>query len=154
RPDPAAERDGCGCRQPLRDWHRDRLRPRDRYALYPVRAAFALYLHRLRSPCRAREAEEAARRDRRAEVSGEASRLSLSRSDSETVRVGLRGDWKLEGGLPPSNETGRYLETAGPVRRLAVDGTEIGHWDSSLLAFLVGLQNLCRGKSIQFEPQG
>ena len=86
-------------------------------------------------------------------MSGEASRLTLSRTDSDTVRVGLRGDWKLEGGLPSSNEVGRYLETAGPIRRLAVDGTQIGNWDSSLLAFLVGLQNLCRGRSIQFEPE-
>jgi phospholipid/cholesterol/gamma-HCH transport system permease protein len=86
-------------------------------------------------------------------VSGPESRLSLSRSDGDTVRVGLRGDWKLEGGLPSSNEVVRYLETAGPVRRLAVDGAQIGHWDSSLLAFLVGLQNLCRGRSIQFDPE-
>lgn len=86
-------------------------------------------------------------------MSGPESRLSLSRSDGDTVRVGLRGDWKLEGGLPSSNEVVRYLETAGPVRRLAVDGAQIGHWDSSLLAFLVGLQNLCRGRSIQFDPE-
>jgi phospholipid/cholesterol/gamma-HCH transport system permease protein len=87
-------------------------------------------------------------------MAGEESRLSLSRSGSDTVRVGLRGDWKLEGGLPSSNEVGRYLESAGPVSRLAVDGAEIGKWDSSLLAFLVGLQNLCRGRSIRFEPEG
>ena len=86
-------------------------------------------------------------------MSGEGSRLSLSRSDSDTVRVGLRGDWKLEGGLPSSNEVGRYIESAGTVRRLAVNGAEIGSWDSSLLAFLVGLQNLCRGRSIQFDPE-
>ncbi len=85
-------------------------------------------------------------------MSGESSRLSLSRSDSETVRVDLRGDWKLEAGLPSSSEVGRYLESAGAVRRLAVDGTQIGNWDSSLLAFLVGLQNLCRGRSILFDP--
>ena len=86
-------------------------------------------------------------------MAAEDSRLSLSRTDSETVRVGLRGDWKLEGGLPSSNEIGRYLEAAGPVRRLAVDGAQIGAWDSSLLAFLVGLQNLCRGRSIRFESE-
>ena len=68
------------------------------------------------------------------------------------LRVGLAGDWKLKAGLPTPAEVGKRLETAARVRRLAFDAAQLGAWDSGLLAFLVGVQDLCKTRNIQMDP--
>jgi len=81
-----------------------------------------------------------------------APRLSFSELDAGMLRVGLAGDWKLKAGLPTPAEVGKRLETAARVRRLAFDAAQLGAWDSGLLAFLVGVQDLCKTRNIQMDP--
>ena len=38
------------------------------------------------------------------------------------------------------------------MRRLAFDATQLRAWDSGLLAFLVGVQDLCKTRGIQMDP--
>src|SRR5262245_49523706 len=84
--------------------------------------------------------------------------LSFRELDAATLLVGLEGDWKLRAGLPSAAEVGKRLEGARRVRRLAFDATQLGAWDSGLLAFLVGVQDLCRTRNIQIDagalPEG
>jgi phospholipid/cholesterol/gamma-HCH transport system permease protein len=77
--------------------------------------------------------------------------LSFSQSDGNALLVGLRGDWKLKAGLPSSAEIGRALEAAGRVHTLVLDATQLGAWDSGLLAFLVGVQDLCKAQDIRIK---
>src|SRR5215475_12075828 len=78
--------------------------------------------------------------------------LSFSELDAATLLVGLKGDWKLRAGLPSPAEVGKRLETAARVRRLAFDAARLGAWDSGLLAFLVGVQDLCKTRNIEIDP--
>src|SRR5215475_13435681 len=80
-------------------------------------------------------------------------RLSFSRLDSGTLVLGLAGDWKLRAELQAPADVGRHLDAAGSVRRLVFDSTQLGVWDSGLLAFLVGVQDLCKTRSIQIDPE-
>jgi phospholipid/cholesterol/gamma-HCH transport system permease protein len=77
--------------------------------------------------------------------------LSFSQSDGNALLVGLRGDWKLKAGLPSSAEVGRALEAAGRVHTLVLDARQLGAWDSGLLAFLVGVQDLCKAQDIRIK---
>jgi len=85
-------------------------------------------------------------------------KLSFSQLDGGTLLLALRGDWKLRAGLPVVTEVARRLETSGPLRHLAFDATQLGAWDSGLLAFLVGVQDLCKTRSIEIDaaalPEG
>jgi phospholipid/cholesterol/gamma-HCH transport system permease protein len=78
--------------------------------------------------------------------------LSFSRLNGGTLLLSLRGDWKLRAGLPSPAVVDKQLEAAGPVRRLAFDATQLDAWDSGLLAFLVGVQDLSKTRNIQIEP--
>jgi len=82
---------------------------------------------------------------------GEEPRLSFGLSEAGTLLLGVRGDWKLKAGLPSPAEVGRGFEAAGAVRILAVDATQLGAWDSGLLGFLVGVQDLCKTRDIRMK---
>jgi phospholipid/cholesterol/gamma-HCH transport system permease protein len=78
--------------------------------------------------------------------------LNLSEWVDGTLLLNLAGDWTLKAGLPSPAEVGKRLQAAGTVRSLAFDTTRLGTWDSGLLAFLVGVQDLCKSRSISIEP--
>src|SRR5499425_802892 len=79
-------------------------------------------------------------------------RLSFGQRDGGTLLLGLAGDWKLRTGLPAPKDVSRRLEAVGRVRRLTFDTTQLGAWDSGLLAFLVGVQDLCKTRNIEILP--
>jgi phospholipid/cholesterol/gamma-HCH transport system permease protein len=85
-------------------------------------------------------------------------RLSFGQLEGGTLLLSLAGDWKLRAGLPAPTDVGRHLEAAGYARRLAFDTTQLGAWDSGLLAFLVGVQDLCKTQNIEIDsgalPEG
>jgi phospholipid/cholesterol/gamma-HCH transport system permease protein len=82
----------------------------------------------------------------------------LSQGEGGTLVLKLRGDWKLKSGLPaPGNLEKQFDLSAHPVR-LTFDTTELTGWDSGLLAFLSGLQELCKARKLEFDasslPEG
>jgi phospholipid/cholesterol/gamma-HCH transport system permease protein len=72
--------------------------------------------------------------------------------------IRLSGDWKLKAGLPGLAELGKQLESPARPRQLSFETSRLGEWDSGLLAFLVGLQEICRTHEVQFDvaslPEG
>jgi phospholipid/cholesterol/gamma-HCH transport system permease protein len=70
----------------------------------------------------------------------------------------LQGDWKLKSGLPAPSALEQQFNLSAQPRRLTFDTTELAGWDSGLLAFLVGLQALCRSRNLEFDsaklPEG
>ena len=66
--------------------------------------------------------------------------------------LGLLGDWKLKGRLPKPTEVRQAFDTAGVPRRLTFDAIGLGTWDSSLLVFLVSIQDLCKTQGIDIDP--
>jgi len=81
-------------------------------------------------------------------------KLDFGQRDGGVLLLGLAGDWKLRAGLPTPKDVAKRLEGAGSARRVAFDATQLGAWDSGLLAFLVGVQDLCKTRNIPIDPAG
>jgi phospholipid/cholesterol/gamma-HCH transport system permease protein len=81
-------------------------------------------------------------------------RLSLARLDASTFLLGLAGDWSLKSHLPKPAAVRQGLEAGAVPRRLTFDATDLGDWDSGLLVFLIGIQDLCKTQGIELDPAG
>jgi len=82
----------------------------------------------------------------------------LSQAEDGTLVLKLRGDWKLKSGLPAPGALEKQFDLSVHPSRLTFDATELAGWDSGLLAFLKGLQELCRARKLEFDasrlPEG
>ena len=72
-----------------------------------------------------------------------AGELSFARADKSTLVVRLSGDWHLRHGLPSPDLVAKQLDAPPKPTRLTFDAAELGEWDSGLLAFLIGVNDLC-----------
>ncbi|MDH3207977.1 MAG: ABC transporter permease [Gemmatimonadota bacterium] len=81
------------------------------------------------------------------------SELTLTHGPDGTVVVRLAGSWKLESGLPSLVDLERELDSADGAR-VAFDTSDLGTWDSSVLAFLAGASKLARERGIEVDPTG
>ena len=80
--------------------------------------------------------------------------ISFDRTAEDTFVIRLGGDWNIEGGLASTEEFERRIATGPLPARIAFDTSELGDWDSSLLAFLSKLTGLCDQKSVEVLRQG
>ena len=84
--------------------------------------------------------------------------FTLSQAEGGTLVLRLSGDWKLKGGLPTPGAVEKQFDLSARPSRLTFDTTALGGWDSGLLAFLAGLQELCRARKLEFDtaslPEG
>jgi len=71
-----------------------------------------------------------------------------------TLKVQLRGVWRLRGGRPSAALVEHELESARQVRDIAFDTRELTSWDSSVLTFLVEVSELCRQRRIPMNREG
>jgi phospholipid/cholesterol/gamma-HCH transport system permease protein len=82
------------------------------------------------------------------------SQLSFNLAGDSTLKVQLRGTWRLRGGLPAATLVEHELESARQVRGIAFDARELTSWDSSVLTFLVEVSELCRQRNIPMDREG
>jgi len=84
--------------------------------------------------------------------------LNLTPEGRETLLLRLSGDWQLRSGLPTSAQVDQQLGAKPAARRLKFDAAQLGNWDSGLLAFLVGVQDLCKTRGLALDagnlPEG
>ncbi|MDR3568122.1 MAG: ABC transporter permease [Syntrophobacteraceae bacterium] len=80
--------------------------------------------------------------------------ISFERAADHTVLIRLGGNWNISGGLASTDEFERGLQTEPLPAQILFDAGKLGDWDSSLLAFLAKLTNLCAQKSIPVVRQG
>ena len=84
--------------------------------------------------------------------------LDISQAGAGVLLVRLSGDWKLKAGLPSLTTLGKQLDAPTRPRRVSFEATQLGEWDSGLLGFLVGLQEMCRAHEVEFDagnlPEG
>lgn len=80
------------------------------------------------------------------------SQLSVTRADDGTVVVRLSGSWSLESGLPSLTEIEDAL--ADGTTTVAFDTADLGRWDSSVLAFLLGVIELGRNRDVEIDRSG
>ncbi|WP_225308570.1 ABC transporter permease [Hypericibacter terrae] len=84
--------------------------------------------------------------------------LTLTPQGGDTLLLSLSGDWQLRTGLPTSAQVDQQLGSNPAAKRLKFDAGKLGHWDSGLLAFLVGVQDLCKTRGLSLDagnlPEG
>jgi phospholipid/cholesterol/gamma-HCH transport system permease protein len=82
------------------------------------------------------------------------SQLSFNLSGDFTLKVQLRGIWRLRGGLPSATLVERQLELPSTVHGVTFDAEGLTSWDSSVLTFLVEVSELCRQRDIPMDREG
>lgn len=69
--------------------------------------------------------------------------FGMTSAAADTVTLTVSGDWSIHHGLPSLAELGGLLKPPTPVHRVILKATELGHWDSALMAFLFRVAALC-----------
>src|SRR5262247_2527495 len=82
------------------------------------------------------------------------SQLLFDLAGDSTLKVQLRGTWRLRGGLPSATLLEHELESGRQVRGVTFDSRELTSWDSSVLTFLVEVSELCRQRGIPVNREG
>lgn len=80
-------------------------------------------------------------------------RVSLDRSEDGLV-VGLGGWWRLDGPLPGITAIEAALDTSSPPGRVLYDTGALSGWDSSVLAFLQGVEDACDVRGVPVDRTG
>ena len=79
-------------------------------------------------------------------------RVNLGVSADGTLVLQLGGSWRLARGLPTTAVVEQRLAAGAQPRRLKLDASELGAWDSGFLAFLTSLAELCGARGIELDP--
>src|SRR5947208_69903 len=86
----------------------------------------------------------------------QAARMNISRKGTAAI-VSLAGDWVVQSDLPGVDEVETQLKD-GASKALEFETSNLGRWDSGLLAFLVSCKDLCNRLQIEFKgdslPEG
>ena len=77
--------------------------------------------------------------------------LSFKQTGDATLEVQLAGAWWLRGGVPSAALVKRELESAPSLRHIGFEARTLTSWDSSVLAFLVEVSELCRIRGIDMD---
>ena len=80
--------------------------------------------------------------------------VEITRVNDLTTCVRLRGTWRLQDGLPTSAELDRDIHQAAQTTNLRFDASRLEGWDSSLVAFIVGLTSGCRCRGVTIDGGG
>src|SRR5262245_1449369 len=72
------------------------------------------------------------------------SQLGFNLTGDATLKVQLRGVWRLRCGRSSAALVAHELESASQVRDIAFDTRELTSWDSNVLTFMVEVSELCR----------
>jgi phospholipid/cholesterol/gamma-HCH transport system permease protein len=82
------------------------------------------------------------------------SQLSFGRASDQTLTLVLTGDWRLKRGFASGVLVESELTRPPIVRQIAFDATGLGEWDSSLVAFVAEVVELCRTRGLTVDPAG
>ncbi|HQP30878.1 MAG TPA: ABC transporter permease [Deltaproteobacteria bacterium] len=79
--------------------------------------------------------------------------IRYSYPEEGTIMVHVEGAWAMGRELPGANEVCEHAAARPGTRRIVFDHAGLSDWDSSLLTFLIGLQQGCAstGLSIEFD---
>lgn len=80
--------------------------------------------------------------------------LSFERTASDTLKLTLAGDWRLNNSLPDLDRVEAAATEAGSIRNVALDTRQVTEWDSGLLTFLMHLRHFCEANSLALDSSG
>jgi phospholipid/cholesterol/gamma-HCH transport system permease protein len=88
----------------------------------------------------------------KAEPTGEGPGFSLERKGTALL-IRLSGEWRLTRDLPPLAPVLKELESA-QIRQVSFDANAVAGWDSSLLALVDKIGQLCKERNIELDRTG
>jgi phospholipid/cholesterol/gamma-HCH transport system permease protein len=84
---------------------------------------------------------------------GQAS-VIYTRPEKDCLLIRLTGGWTLKDGIPSIDEYSQQITGNGPTRLIRFDGSDITHWDTSLLAFLTRIIGHARQQGMTPDLEG
>jgi phospholipid/cholesterol/gamma-HCH transport system permease protein len=90
--------------------------------------------------------------ERQADADAARWRVEEDPTATGTVCLRLAGSWRLQDRLPAAASVYDQLTAHGGVRRVVLDAEQLSGWDSGLLTFLVGLQQLIAKAGFETDP--
>ena len=91
--------------------------------------------------------------ERRADAAN-GTRLGVERGRDGKVVVRLAGAWALEDGLPDMTQVDEALAGTPPPPAVAFDMSGLERWDSGVLAFVVKVEDVARGRHVKVNREG
>jgi len=80
--------------------------------------------------------------------------ITIETPDRETLQLRLSGNWTMRCGLPSVEPVEACLHEANGVRQVVFETSQLGEWDTSLLVFLMAVQDLCRQRALESDDRG
>src|SRR6266446_589848 len=80
--------------------------------------------------------------------------LDVTRPTTETLCVRLTRTWTMHAALPSIAEVQVQYEALPGGQRLSFETPDLAGWDSTLLTFLLKLQEICAQRQVEFDPTG
>jgi phospholipid/cholesterol/gamma-HCH transport system permease protein len=81
-----------------------------------------------------------------------AMRVETRRND-HTLIVELSGEWRMQSPLPRFDETVIGPTGTEDIRAVSFDTSDLGEWDSSLLAFLIQGRQFCEERGLEYREE-
>ncbi len=78
--------------------------------------------------------------------------LDVTRPTTETLCVRLTRTWTMHAALPSIAEVQVQYEALPGGQRLSFETSDLAGWDSTLLTFLLKLQETCVQRQVEFDP--
>ena len=80
--------------------------------------------------------------------------ISSDRQAKDTLRLRLKGSWKIGAHFPAADAVEKQIESSGNIRRIGFNTENLTAWDSSLLTFLIKISAFCSKNNIVFDKDG
>jgi phospholipid/cholesterol/gamma-HCH transport system permease protein len=84
----------------------------------------------------------------------EPNRVSFERIDDGILLIRIAGAWQLKRGLASASSLEKELQVRPALSRVAFDTQALSAWDSSILAYLTKVSELCRANRLSLDQKG
>jgi phospholipid/cholesterol/gamma-HCH transport system permease protein len=74
--------------------------------------------------------------------------------EKDILLIQIKGEWRIEKKFPSFRQVQEQIESMPEIRKVVFDTRDLLDWDSSLLTFLVLIDEFCRQKKIQLDHEG
>jgi len=80
--------------------------------------------------------------------------ISSDRQAKDTLRLRLKGSWKIGAHFPSADVVQKQIESSGAIRRIGFNTDDLTGWDSGLLTVLIRISDYCKKNNIVFDKDG
>ena len=80
--------------------------------------------------------------------------ISTDRPGKDTLRLRLKGSWKIGAHFPSADDVQKQIESSGAIRRIGFNTDDLTGWDSGLLTILIKISAYCSKNNIVFDKDG